>query len=876
MRSLLALFVRLILSIKYRVKVSGLSSLKDTQGVLVLPNHPGEMDPAILISHSWGTFQLRPMMVEFFFNMPGLKQLVTCIKAIPIPSLEGGASAYKRMRVNESLDIAADALKTGSNLVIYPSGRLMRHRYEELGGASGVFEIVKKTPGIKIVAVRTTGLLDSSFAWVTHQNRPPLGPLLKNGLKWTLINLIFFNPRRHVNLHFEDVTDQLPMDDKLVFNKWLEDWYNKDGVEPEQKVSLSLWSKVYYKKAEIHEKEILDIEISDAVRSAVIKEISKLASRDAAEIKPAMSLMNDLGFDSLTLADMTTWLVEEFMVADIDPEDIITVHDVMAAASGEVRDTDSEPVKAPPEWHEENRPGLVLPNLEKNVPHNFLTTCDRMGKAIAMADDTMLLTYKKAKLAVLVLADVFRKEKEDRIGVMLPATAGSNLVIMAVLVAGKVPVMINWTLGDANFKHVLEISGIKRIVSSGLFLDRVEQLNFELLKEYLWTMEDIKKELGLGDKLRAVLNCRKSAEALGPVFGFDKMPVDEPAVILFTSGSEAAPKGVPLSHKNLISDINGSYDLAGLKNDDIIYGFLPPFHSFGFTITGIFPLTSGLRVVYYPNPTESRKLVAGIAKWKPTIFCGTPTFLNGIFKAANPSQLDSVRLVISGAEKAPDELFEAAKSLDIIVVEGYGITETSPVLTVTPPGQPRVGVGQPIGDVQIKIVDPETREELALGERGLILACGSNIFKGYLAKDSSDAFHEMDGKRYYITGDLGFLDDAGNLTLSGRMKRFVKVGGEMISLPAMEDALRKKWPNDEEGNIKVAVSAKEIDGERPVLVLFSSEGISTGDANDELKAAGFSNLARLTKAIELDEIPLLGTGKTDYQSLKQKMIDELS
>ncbi len=283
-----------------------------------------------------------------------------------------------------------------------------------------------------------------------------------------------------------------------------------------------------------------------------------------------------------------------------------------------------------------------------------------------------------------------------------------------------------------------------------------------------------------------------------------------------------------------------------------------------------------MKTTYYPNPSESRQLVHGIEAWKATLICGTPTFVAGIYKAAKDTQLESLRVIIVGAEKTPYKLFKAvAKKSSAKLLEGYGITECSPVLTANSPNRQRAGVGKPVGDVRLKIVHPETELPVDTGERGLILVTGSNIFKGYLDRTSQNVFRQIDGQQYYVTGDLGYLDTQGNLYISGRLKRFVKIGGEMVSLPAMEEDIESKYPNTD-GEVYLAINYLETEGERPLIGLFTVLDISLDDVNKIFKETGRSNLERVHKVFKIDEIPLLGSGKTDYQKLTRLLHESVS
>ena len=534
---------------------------------------------------------------------------------------------------------------------------------------------------------------------------------------------------------------------------------------------------------------------------------------------------------------------------------------------------------APTGWLEPNRSVTVVPpNADLSVHMNFLQLCQRGGKEVAFGDEVGgVVTYKRAKISVLVLADIIAEYPDKHIGIMLPASGGAAIVIMATLLAGKVPVMINWTVGDANIQHVLDVGQVNVILTSGRFLDRLDSIDFEQIADKVVTLESLRNEkITTLRKLKAAWRSRKNPDSVARIFGSHETKPEETCVILFTSGSEAAPKGVPLSHRNLLSNIAGSLEIVKPSKDDILYGFLPPFHSFGFTLTTVLPMTSGFKIAYYPNPTDSRALGRGMAMWAPTMVCGTPTFIAGIFRAANDKQLRSLRLVMTAGEKTPVELTETArKQFDADLIEGYGITECSPVLTLCRPKEKAVGVGPTISNVDLRIVDPETHEQVAIGQQGMIVATGPNVFTGYLGRDSADAFMKIDNKSFYITGDLGILDESGALILTGRLKRFVKIGGEMISLPAMEEVIQKELTAQDE-NATAALTYIEEAGERPIICLFTSTSADVDTINGYLRDAGMSNLTRIRKVVQIDELPALGTGKTNYRELTERLKELVS
>jgi long-chain-fatty-acid--[acyl-carrier-protein] ligase len=309
-----------------------------------------------------------------------------------------------------------------------------------------------------------------------------------------------------------------------------------------------------------------------------------------------------------------------------------------------------------------------------------------------------------------------------------------------------------------------------------------------------------------------------------------------------------------------------------LNENDAAYGILPPFHSFGFSVVGLLPFFIGLKVAFYPDPTDSFALAEGTERWKITLFISPPSFLKRLFQAAKIEQLKSVRYFVSGAEKAPQELFERVANLHTgaKLLEGYGITECAPMLTLTRMNVPPIGVGRLLPDIEMVTIHPETLQLLAQGGDGEICIRGPNVFNGYLDNPRSP-FIAIEGKKWYRTGDLGHLDPHGNLIISGRLKRFTKLGGEMISLGAVEETLVRRLIQD--GRISpdvpsLAVCAEEKEAGKASLILFSTISIDAEEASRILQQGGFSNLVKISAVKKMDEIPILGAGKTDYRTLQ--------
>jgi long-chain-fatty-acid--[acyl-carrier-protein] ligase len=327
---------------------------------------------------------------------------------------------------------------------------------------------------------------------------------------------------------------------------------------------------------------------------------------------------------------------------------------------------------------------------------------------------------------------------------------------------------------------------------------------------------------------------------------------------------------VPLSHANLLANLRDLSKIFYFKPSDRMIGILPPFHSFGLTGTSLLPLCSGLKVVYHPNPTEGIALARIIEAYRVSILVGTPTFLSVITRAARDEQVASLRLVVTGAEKCPEQLYETLERRwpHLSVVEGYGITECSPVVSCNRERAPRRGtIGYALPSVEFAVVDLETGERLEAGRAGMLLVRGPSIFNGYLHHDGETPFINFEGKSWYRTGDLVNEEPDGLLIFAGRLKRFVKLGGEMVSLPAVEEALLARFGNDQDQEIILAVEAAAAET-NPELVLFSTRNITREEANFAIRDVGLSPLHNIRSVKTLDAIPILGTGKTDYLKLK--------
>jgi long-chain-fatty-acid--[acyl-carrier-protein] ligase len=862
---------RILLRFRYRISVEGLREIasKGTSGILFLPNHPALIDPAILLGELFSSFRPESVADQDQIAVPWVRALASMLgsRALPDPAKYGEAA---RAEIGKVLRACAANLGQGGNLLFYPGGRLMRGRLEDLGGNSGLQSLLEQAPGARIVLVRCTGLWGSSFSRA-EGHQPQLGQALSRGLLTLLGNLVFFVPRRRVRILFEEAVDLPIAQGRQALNRRLEAFYNQDAAANTY-VPRFFWERG--RSRTCPEPGLLHLEgdlaqVADSIRLTVLAKLRKLSGLE--QINDAQALARDLGFDSLQRLELQVWLASEFACAGGDPELIQTVGDVLLAAAGTGSSGTRNDAKPVPRIWQEHTLDLA-PSIPEGstVASVFLKQAARDPHRAVLADaNSGVKTYRDVITAIYVLAPILRKLPGPYVGIMLPASVGGAILFLAAQFAGKTPVMVNWTVGVRSMAHSLDLLNVRHVLTAGPLLARLEAQGLDLqgLRERFILLDEIGPRISTFRKLTALLKSH-----LGWA-GLRRVKVPDVAVVLFTSGSENLPKAVPLTQANLLANLRDITQAISFKDDDRFLGFLPPFHSFGLTTTVLLPLLAGMRVAFHPNPTEARALARTIESHGCTLLVGTPTFLHAIARVATDAQLRTLRICVTGAEKCPGPLYEtlARRWPHMVVLEGYGITECSPVVSVNRADAPKpCTIGKLLPSVDHAVVDLERGQRLATGQEGMLLVRGPSIFPGYLNYDGPSPFTLFEGKQWYRTGDLVREDAEGTLTFAGRLKRFVKLGGEMVSLPAIEETLNNRFDLEEDTEPVLAVEATPAET-NPEVVLFTVKGITREEANGILKAAGLSAIHNIRIVKRLEAIPLLGTGKTDYRALKESL-----
>lgn len=449
----------------------------------------------------------------------------------------------------------------------------------------------------------------------------------------------------------------------------------------------------------------------------------------------------------------------------------------------------------------------------------------------------------------------------EAVGVLLPNVAAVVATFFALQAHGRVPAMLNYTAGLTNLKAACTAAQIRTIVTARAFVDQaklgevVAALEAEGLT-ILW-LEDIGATIGIGAKLRALIVSRFAGRTHKRL----RIAPDAPAVILFTSGSEGLPKGVALSHRNLLSNCRQLAARIDFNTADMVLNALPVFHSFGLTGGTLLPILHGVKTLLYPSPLHYRIVPALAYDSNATILFGTDTFLSGYARMAHGYDFYSLRYIFAGAERVRDETRKAyADKFGLRILEGYGATEAGPVIAVNTPMHFRAGtVGRLLPGIEAKLDDvPGITEGNRLSIRG------PNIMAGYMKADAPGVLQPPE-EGWHDSGDIVTIDDEGFVTIRGRAKRFAKIGGEMVSLPAVEGYAAALWPDTEHAVVTRPDARK---GEQ--LVLFTTrKGAKAGDLQTWGRANGIPELAIPRDIREVDALPVLGTGKLDYVAMGQ-------
>ncbi|RWL83267.1 MAG: 2-acyl-glycerophospho-ethanolamine acyltransferase [Mesorhizobium sp.] len=504
-------------------------------------------------------------------------------------------------------------------------------------------------------------------------------------------------------------------------------------------------------------------------------------------------------------------------------------------------------------------------NLDRGLFLAMRDAADRVGPSHPIIEDVISgsLSYRKMFIGARVLGRCFEAvtAPSEAVGVLLPNANGVVLTFVGLISASRVAAMINYTAGPASVTAAIRTAVIRTVVSSRAFVEKAGIDDIIAAVEaggakMLW-LEDVRAGVTVLDKVAGALLWR---------FPLQRQQASKPAVILFTSGSEGTPKAVVLSNRSLLANVMQAEARVSVSPADTLLNVLPAFHSFGLTGGTILPLVLGIKLFLYPSPLHYKIIPEIARKVKPTVMFGTDTFLANYARTAKDGDFSSLRFVVAGAEAVKPETRRTYRDrFQASIVEGFGLTEAAPVVAVNTAIHSRDGtVGRPLPAIRMKLEPVE-----GITEGGRLWLDGPNMMMGYMSADRPGELQPLEG--WHDTGDIVSIDREGFITIRGRAKRFAKIAGEMVSLGAVEMLVQSLWP--EERHAAVAVPDKRR-GERIVLVT-TADDATAEELRQFGKKAGAAELMVPNDIIKVEEIPVLGSGKTDYVSARKLAIDRL-
>lgn len=895
---LLVKSLKLALRSRYRIKVEGLEKIDPKGGgILIYPNHPGYTDPLLQFTTLFSKFKPRTVVYEGELNRPGIGELIKSTGALAVPEPKDHSEAELERSIEEMTDAVAAGLARGENFLVWPEGALSRG-LPNVEGKSFFDRILEKKPDVRIVLSQTNGHMGSSFGWGATGQAPDLARVAVKRMIDLVKGGFFFLPKRPLTLKYEEVKDFPRNGTRTEMVEYLNRFY-REGLKPN--------TYVPYRNSEPSDLIALPYPIMStanfnddgrpidhAISSQVIKYLQE-ELKTTREFKETDDLQKDLEMDSLGTQALNVWLESTFQVKNEGP--LNTVREVMLVASGKLA-RPSFPV-APPDGRYlsalKNAQGLPL-RFPEGASTLWEAIRHQMGqhpdKVIMIDQNLGAITYRDLAVAVQLYVPLIKKMEGDRIGCLFPASAAGVIADVAILAAGKVPVEINFTAQDRNVDYSLKSAGVRTVLTAGPVLQKLKEKGIDLpsIQDKTVLMDEIMKKI---DQRTILLTLLKSE-----LPGFHRELPTPPAdpknlsTILFTSGSKSFPKTVGYSNELEISGIKDILHATQATDRESLLVVAPPFHSLGRRIMTT-ALTTGIPMVLYGDPTDGAS-IAKISKMnKPTVGVMTPTFLAGIARSAERGDLDSFRAMIVGAETLTKNVIDAFNEKMVdgnpVVLEGFGLTETSPVLFLNPMDRPKMGsIGKPVDSVETILVDPALLEldgkdlpkhvvPYGEGQNGLCLARAKDpkrsniIFDGYLNYEGKQPFMELNGQRWFVTGDLMRRDGDGYYYFVSRLERSIKIGGEMVPLDGLESIFLQhpifKLTNTDKGAKTLAV----VDAPsrvNPELVLFTTRDFTVEEANQMIRAAGTVRVAKISRVVKVPQIPELGTGKTDYKPLK--------
>ena len=660
--------------IRYRVKLVGLDEIikkHGRKGLLFCPNHPALIDPLIMTTMLWRRFHPRALVIEKQIKEPPLKYIWKRIRLLALPDI--GATGMKgHDMLKEQIGRCIEALKAGDNLLFYPAGRIYRSCRESLRGNGGLAAILQEYPEAKLVLVRTTGLWGSDFGRAKGF-QTPFGKTMLAHLKHILYGGLFFMPRRHVTIEFfEKPVDFPASDDKRIVNRYLEDFYNQAMCqntyvpytrreEPTRLLPEAEWYNVPEDASQVPE------DIRKKVKGRLHEITGKRFIRDTD------TMVTDLSLSEEQILSMHTWLQREFRRPMPAPAKLRTVASMMIAAAGIEGEEPFAPI--PPAWFRKIK--RMKTSSAKSLPIAFLHAARRhSGYPMCADQESGVFTGRRMIQQVVDFYPTIKRLPGKHIALMLPPSAKALLTYLACAFAGKIPVMLNWSLGNAGMKDCIAQTHVHHILTTKKFSEalKVQGVDFSGIVQKFVDVDELLEESSQIHRIWA----RISSHFGGFIIFYRAVLVPKEAVIYFVpSPDDGKPRAVTLKQRSIIQDIRDILNQAAITTNGCVLAMQPLYQLSGLLTNLFLPCISNLRVVFHPNPDDSAMLARIVAGYAVSHLFGSPAYINSILKAGTSDQLRCIQAVLCNTETCPtvtqELLHEKVPNATAIAIQTIGM-----------------------------------------------------------------------------------------------------------------------------------------------------------------------------------------------------------
>ncbi|WP_157952549.1 AMP-binding protein, partial [Candidatus Similichlamydia epinepheli] len=701
--TLLSFLFNFILRLRYRMDIRGIDRIRQRsgEGILFLSSYSSVLDPVLVNSFLiMDGVPVRILAYEQDCQNPVNRLIVRWLRGIPIPDLSSSSNPLKKQRSEIAFRKLSQSLLLGDIFMMHPSGRPKMTGRESLHGTSWAYRLTQEIPGLRVVLVRVSGLWGSRFSTIWEKKSPSFFRTFWGWCKMILKNGIFFALKRQVVISFEEMNKEIYSLSQDDFNRWVENWLNQYEHEGQKEgdcgetptfVPYTFYNQTVPEPQD-REPEPDPFEqvewVPREVQEPILEEVARIVGLPTSSLDPHADLVEDLGLGASDRAVLLSSIHNRFGRLGLRDTHASTVGQLVKSVATKLKTLPPKSGRSSlhptfGEWFSSRERVPVATPVGTILQEAFLRSCDRGSGAIACGDLLRgSISYKQLKRRVLLLASEIKYLPGSKVGILLPSSVDCVVVLFAVLLAGKIPVLIDWTTDKESIQTFLRLTDVHVIISSRWFSDELEHLAMKDIASFLLLLEDMENRKSTWKKIKAYVESYRTADVL--LDEWDEMcaKADDTALILFKNRTHAGPCGVPLTHRNLLSSVTSLFSAIPITSQDSFFAVLPPCDSIGMEMLTLLPIFCSVKLFCSPYPFESVQIATLIQQVRPTVFVGTPAIVESLFQFAKRKDLESIRYFLFCGETPSNELVSQVEELGATPILSYGLTECGAVIAI--------------------------------------------------------------------------------------------------------------------------------------------------------------------------------------------------